>query len=225
MRLGRQNRAWSDAYQLSGDANADRQAALALPDPLQYPSITNRIEVVHMASPRSDKNRVVTALFHDRNDAERAYNKLLDHGYRDADISVVMAEDTRTQYYGDREQRETKVGSKAAEGAGIGGAIGGTAGGIAGAIAAAAAPVVFPGIGIVLSGPLAAALAGAGAGGLGGSLIGGLIGAGIPEERVEHYESGLKEGGILLGAHPRTEGDYANAEKTFNQYGGEKVYR
>ncbi len=148
----------------------------------------------------ANTDRIVTALFDSREHADDAYDALRAKGIRSDDISVVMSQDTRDRYFG-RGTEETELGNKATEGAGVGGAIGGTVGGILGAIAAAAAPVVFPGIGIVLSGPLAAALAGAGAGGLGGSLIGGLIGAGIPEERVKHYEEGLKKGGILVGVH------------------------
>ena len=47
------------------------------------------------------------------------------------------------------------------------------------------------------------ALEGAGVGGG----IGALVGAGIPEERVKEYESGLKAGGIVLGVKPRTPED------------------
>lgn len=175
-----------------------------------------------MAVTRGD-GRIITALFHDRHEAEQAYDALVDSGIDRDDISVVMTKETRKSHYGEG-NRETEMGNKATEGAGIGGAVGGTAGGILGALAAAAAPVVFPGVGIVLSGPLAAALAGAGAGGLGGSLLGGLIGAGIPEERVKDYESGLKEGGILLGVHPRTEADVDRVESILKRYHGEHTH-
>ena len=68
---------------------------------------------------------------------------------------------------------------------------------------AAAATVAVPGLGLLVAGPIAAALAGAGAGAVVGGGIGALVGAGIPEERVKEYESGLKEGGILMGVTPR----------------------
>jgi hypothetical protein len=35
------------------------------------------------------------------------------------------------------------------------------------------------------------------------------VGAGIPEERVKEYESGLKDGGIVMGVRPRTPEDRA----------------
>lgn len=177
----------------------------------------------------SKEDRVITALFHSREDAENAYEALTDRGFSDDQISIVMSEETHGRHYEGEETEgdkvKTEMGNKAAEGAGVGSAIGGTAGGIAGAIAAAAAPVVFPGVGIVLSGPLAAALTGAGAGGLTGGLIGGLVGAGIPEERAKHYKGGLEEGGILIGAHPRTEAQANEVEEVFRKYHGEHVYQ
>jgi hypothetical protein len=48
-------------------------------------------------------------------------------------------------------------------------------------------------------------MAGAGAGGAAGGLIGALIGRGIPEERAKRYETGLREGGIVMGVTPRSE--------------------
>ena len=62
---------------------------------------------------------------------------------------------------------------------------------------------------LLVAGPIAAALAGAGAGAVVGGGIGALVGAGIPEERVKEYESGLKNGGILMGVKPRTPEDRA----------------
>ena len=160
---------------------------------------------------RTNNGRTVTALFKTRNDAERAYDALTSHGISADHISIAMSEDTRKNHFGDN-QRQTELGSKATEGAGVGGAIGGTIGGIVAAITAVAAPVVFPGIGLVISGPLVAALAGAGVGGLGGSLVGGLIGEGVPKEEVEHYESGLKEGGILLAVNTTSEDEADRVE-------------
>jgi hypothetical protein len=179
-----------------------------------------------MTSTNTTNDRLLTGFFDDRDDADRAYADLRREGFGEDQISVMMSQDTRdTHYSNDRDDNDRKVGTahtemgtKATEGAGVGGAVGGTIGGVLGAISAAAAPIVFPGIGIALSGPLAAGLAGAGAGGLGGSLLGGLVGAGIPEERVERYESGLKEGGILLGVHPRTDAEATRVANVFRTY-------
>ena len=65
----------------------------------------------------------------------------------------------------------------------------------------------------------------AGAGGATGTLVGALIGAGIPEERVKHYEKGLQSGGILLGVRPRSDDDAGYFDREWNDAGGTHVNR
>ena len=77
----------------------------------------------------------------------------------------------------------------------------------------------------MIAGPLAAAAAGAGAGAATGGLLGALIGWGIPEERVKRYESGLKEGGILMGVRPRTAEDAQHVEQAWRAHNGQQIYR
>ena len=125
----------------------------------------------------------------------------------------MMSDDTRKRHFADRAAVETELGTKAAEGAGVGGAVGGTVGAIAAAIAAVGTSIAIPGLGLVIAGPIAAAVAGAGAGGAAGTLVGALVGWGIPEERVKHYESGLKEGGIVMGVRPRSDEDAATSSR------------
>ena len=155
----------------------------------------------------SHHDRMATRLFNDRESVERAYRDLEARGYTADEINVMMTDETRQRYYGPG-TRTTEVGSKALEGAGVGGGIGAVTGGVLAAIAAAAT-VALPGVGLVIAGPIAAGLAGAGVGAVAGGAVGALVGAGIPEERVKEYESGLKEGGILLGVDPRTPEDRA----------------
>lgn len=169
-------------------------------------------------------DRQVTGLFLDRDSAERAYQTVTELGYHRDDVNLVMSDDTRKRYFSDPDSTSTELGSKAAEGAGIGGAIGGTLGAIAGAIAAAGTTLVLPGLGLVIAGPIAAALAGAGAGGATGGIIGALVGWGIPEERVKHYASGIKEGGILMSVRPRSDDDARRFEKDWKDSQGEHVY-
>src|SRR5690606_15361262 len=133
-------------------------------------------------------NKQVTALFKDRDSAERAYQLLRQRGYSDREINVMMTDDTRKRHFGDK----SHLGDKALKGAGAGSAVGGTAGAVIGAIVGAATSIALPGIGLVIAGPLAGALAGAGAGGLTGGLVGALVSAGIPEDRAKLYESGIK---------------------------------
>lgn len=172
-----------------------------------------------------DNSGMLTGLFRDRESAERAYDSLSERGYDKKDVNLVMSDETRKRHFSGSESTQTELGSKAAEGAGIGGAIGGTLGAIAAAIAAVGTSIVVPGLGLVVAGPLAAALAGAGAGGITGGLLGALIGWGIPEERVKHYEAGIKEGGILMGVKPRSPEDAQYLEEQWKANRGEHVYR
>ncbi|WP_229365778.1 hypothetical protein [Fibrisoma montanum] len=160
-------------------------------------------------------DRVMTALFTDRDSADRAYEKLKDRGFSDKDINVMMSNETRDRHFTARHdsQHDTDLGNKAMEKAGVGSAIGGTVGAVAAAIAAIGTNLLLPGLGLVVAGPLAAGLAGAGAGGLTGGLIGALVGSGIPEERAKTYESGIKQGGILIGVKARDVDDVRYLEQ------------
>jgi hypothetical protein len=169
-------------------------------------------------------SRLVTGLFPDRESAEAAYGSAQARGYSKDDLNVVMSDETRDRHFVGA-GRETELGNKAAEGAGIGGAIGGTLGAIAAAIAAVGTTLALPGLGVVIAGPLAAAAAGAGAGAAGGGLIGALIGWNIPEERIKHYEDGIKKGGILVGLRTKNDDDALHLENQWKQQRGEHVYR
>jgi uncharacterized protein (TIGR02271 family) len=167
---------------------------------------------------------IVTGLFKDNRGAECAYDALSERGYGKDDADVMMSDQTRDKYYSGAAADDTELGSKAMEGTGTGAAIGGTLGAIIAGIAAIGTSVVLPGIGLIVAGPLAAALVGAGAGGLAGGLLGALVGSGIPEENAAAYETGIKTGGIVLRATPRTAEDAAFIESKFKSCGGEQVY-
>jgi len=167
---------------------------------------------------------IVTGLFKDNRSAECAYDALSERGYGKDDADVMMSDQTRDKYYSGAAAEDTELGSKAMEGTGTGAAIGGTLGAIIAGIAAIGTSVVLPGIGLIVAGPLAAALVGAGAGGLAGGLLGALVGSGIPEENAAAYETGIKSGGIVLRATPRTAEDAAFIESKFKSCGGEQVY-
>src|SRR5688500_7509984 len=173
---------------------------------------------------RTAQSGLVTGLFPDRDSAERAYGSLIERGYSQEDVNLIMSGETRKKHFA-VDGRETELGSKALEGAGTGAAIGGTVGATLAAIAAIGTTLALPGLGLLVAGPIAAGLAGAGAGGATGGIIGALIGAGIPEERVKHYEKGLKEGGILMGVTPRSDEDAEYFEREWKGYRGEEVYR
>ncbi len=172
----------------------------------------------------TNDRRLVTGLFPDRASAEAAYDSARQRGYGNDDVDVVMSDETRGRHFVPA-GTETELGNKAAEGAGIGGAIGGTLGAIAAAVAAVGTSIAIPGLGLVVAGPLAAAIAGAGAGAASGGLVGALVGWSMPEERVKHYEEGIKKGGILMGVRAKSDEDAEHFERNWTEAKGQHVYR
>jgi hypothetical protein len=176
------------------------------------------------SSTRSDSKSksVVVAVFRDRTNASQAYNWLLARGYSDAEINVMMSNETRAFY--EKNDDKINVGSHATEGVATGGTVGAVVGGTAGAIAALGtlAALAIPGLNVVVAGPILMGLAGAGAGAVAGGVIGGLIGLGIPESNAHAYEEALKNGGVVLGVEPR-EGDTSEIKKQFQKLNGENI--
>jgi len=173
---------------------------------------------------RTAHSGMVTGLFPDRDSAERAYGSMVERGYGQDDINLVMSDETRKKHF-TVDGRETELGSKALEGAATGAGIGGAVGATLAAIAAIGTTLALPGLGLLIAGPIAAGLAGAGAGGATGGLIGALVGSGIPEERVKKYEEGIKKGGIMMGVTPRNSEDAAYFEEDWKKNRGEEIYR
>jgi len=173
---------------------------------------------------KEPKGGMLTGMFRDREATESAYNTLQERGYTNDDISMVMSDETRKKHFL-ADSEETEIGTKAAEGAGKGSAIGSTVGAIAGIIAAVGTSLVIPGLGIVIAGPIAAGLAGAGAGGITGGIIGALVGSGIPEARAKLYESGIKNGNIVMGVKPRNSEDARYFENNWQTNKAEEIQR
>jgi hypothetical protein len=173
---------------------------------------------------RADDKRMLTGMFRDRKSTENAYNSMHDRGYTDDEINLVMSKETHKKYFSD-DLDETELGHKAAAGSGAGSAIGGTIGAVAGVIAAIGTSIVIPGLGLVVAGPIAAGLAGAGAGGIAGGIIGALVGWGIPKDRAKLYESGIKDGHIVLGVQPKNDEDAEYFEKTWHENDGREIHR
>lgn len=163
------------------------------------------------------KPALVTGLFKNRVAAESAVDAILKRGYAREDISVLMSDATRTKEFA------VQAKSHAADGAGIGGALGTAVGAVLAAIAAVGSTILLPGLNLVIAGPIAAALAGAGAGAVTGGVIGALVGAGIPEYRAKVYETGLREGGILIGVEARSDEEVEPLESLLEDIGGSHV--
>jgi len=165
---------------------------------------------------------MMTGLFRDRTSAERAYAAAAERGYTKHDVNLLMSQETRDRYFPKDDARRTELGTKAAEGAGIGAVTGGGLGALLAGLAAAG--IAVPGLPIIAMGTFAAAATGAAAGGGIGAILGALIGHGIPKERAEHYEEGIRRGGIVMGITPRTREDAQSLEQEWTACGGEQLY-
>ncbi len=133
--------------------------------------------------------RTVVGLFEDRSDAEQTIRELKDAGFTDAQIGVAM------QNRDEQKELMEATGSTAAEGAATGAVSGGVVGGLIGLLGSLFIPGVGP---IVVGGVLASALTGAGIGAATGGLIGGLMGLGVPEADAQHFDQGIRSGGVLV---------------------------
>jgi hypothetical protein len=172
------------------------------------------------------KKKMVTAVFRDPVNAQRAHDALRRRGYTDTEINVLMSDKTRSTYFSGQEPGSIKTGTKGAAGMGVGGAIGTAVGATLAAIVAIGTTLAIPltgGASLIVAGPLAAALAGGGAGAVAGGLIGGLIGLGIPEENANAYHEALREGGVVIGVVPHNNEDATEIKREFNDLHGDNV--
>ncbi|WP_437521084.1 hypothetical protein WME79_28375 [Sorangium sp. So ce726] len=158
--------------------------------------------------------KLVTGLVRTWSDAERSVERVMSCGYTRDAISLVMSDAGRDH---------RAVGGTAGAAADVGG----EAGAASAALAVLGAGVAFPGLGLVAAGPIEAALAGAGAGAAAGSPAGGLVdalvSAGIPEHRASIYDSGLRQGAILVGVNASSERDAEILELILEYAGAEDV--
>lgn len=144
----------------------------------------------------------IIASFDSLTDAENAMTAVRKVGVRDENIGLIVSEQARTRYFGDKAKPSKStlnpdISTKAPEGASLGAVAGGIIGGIAAGLAAVGS-IAVPGIGLLAAGPIVAALAGGGAGAAVGGLTGALVGLGFPEMDAKFYEDKLKSGHILV---------------------------
>lgn len=163
------------------------------------------------------KNIAVFATFRDRLHAEAAVKELVNSGFREEDVSVLLADNVGARDFAHERH------SKAPEGATAGGCVGALIGGGLGLLTGLGA-IALPIVGQYLTaGPVMDALAGAGAAGLLGGMIGGIIGVGVPEFEVKRYRGLIKDGRSLLSVHCDSSEWIARAKHVLKSVGGEGV--
>jgi len=165
--------------------------------------------------------QTIGALFTDRTAAENAINALKARGFRGDQVGIAMRDRTA------QGQLIEDTGSKAADAAATGAVSGGLLGGVVGFLVGIGA-LAIPGIGPVVSAGVlttvfgtagATALAGAGIGAATGGLVGALVGMGIPEEEATYFESGFRQGHILVTVNAGNR--ITEAVDVLRQYGGD----
>jgi hypothetical protein len=163
------------------------------------------------------KNIAVFAIFRDRAHVEAGVESLLDAGFRNEDISVLLADNIGTKDFA--HEKHTKAPEGATAGAGAGAIIGGTLGLLAGI-----GVLAIPGLGpFIAAGPIMGALAGVGSGGVAGGIVGAVIGMGIPEFEAKRYEGLIKEGRTLLSVHCDSSDWATRAKDALKRVGGQDI--
>jgi hypothetical protein len=175
---------------------------------------------------------LVTGLFKDKDSAELAFQSVVALGYDKSDVNVVMSDEVRQRYF--RAHRPTTKHTTDLQEKIIaedinnpanktwGGPVGGTVGTLA-PVVGAVGVLLIPGFGIV-AGPLVIALIASAATGAAIGLLGILKNWGIPDSRVEQYESGLRLGGILLGVKANSDADALQIRQRWQESGGEHIH-
>jgi len=163
------------------------------------------------------KNKAVFGIYPSVNQAERAVDTMLQAGFSNGAISVLMPDDTSTRDFAHK--KDTKAPEGTTTGVTAGGVIGGAIGVLAG-IGALAIPGVGP---FIAAGPIMGGLAGLGVGGAVGGLIGALVGMGIPEYEAKRYEGRVKNGGVLLSVHCDTSEQIDRAKAMLKATGAEDI--
>ena len=141
--------------------------------------------------------RIASAVFDSRQEAERALMELRAAGYPDASISIIGKSES-----GDGSGMTDDDGantSGAVKGA-IGGAVGGTILGIAALAIPGVGPLAAAGAIAASAVPEAAAI-GAAVGAAAGGISGLLSKEGVEDDDAEYYVSRINDGGYFVGVH------------------------
>jgi len=165
----------------------------------------------------SEKHTAVFGIYATVNSAEDAVDYLLNKGFRNSEISVLLQDKESTRAFA--HEKNTKAPEGAATGATAGGVVGGTLGLLAG-IGALAIPGVGP---LIAAGPIVATLAGVGAGAAAGGIVGALVGMGMPEYEAKRYEGAVKDGGTLLSVHCGTSERVSAAKDALKATGAKDI--
>ena len=169
--------------------------------------------------------RIASAVFDSREEAERALSELRSAGIEDTAISIVGKSESGDG--GGMTDNDDNDGANAS--GGLKGAIGGAVGGTILGVAALAIPGVGP---LAAAGAIAssaipgAAGLGAAIGATAGGVAGMLSGEGVSDDDASYYEGRVNEGGYFVGVHTdRSSLDADSAREILYRNGGHSASR
>jgi len=159
---------------------------------------------------------IISRLYDDYSDAQKAVRGLESAGVPHSDISIV-ANNSNNWFNADKKlDRDGDGVDDRAEGAGTGAGIGAGVGGAAGLLAGLGL-LAIPGLGpVVAAGWMVATGVGSAAGAAAGGIIGALTEAGVSKEEAPLYAEGVRRGGTLVSARV-PDGDRTRLETILNQ--------
>jgi hypothetical protein len=164
----------------------------------------------------------IAGIFDNSLEANRAVTELLNAGFADSNISLIMSDEARdrnfhyssTHHEIEREDNDAKdVAVSGATGAAVGGALGALIAGLT-----AVGTLAVPGAGLLAAGPIVAALSGAGAGAAVGGLGGALIRAGFGSNEAEQYEEEIRKGKAVVVVHADSDSKALAAKSILMRY-------
>jgi hypothetical protein len=172
--------------------------------------------------------RIASAVFDSREEAERALTELRSQGINEDSISIIGRHGEQSDTSGGIDDDDDgDAGDKAAD-AGKGAIGGAIAGGLLG-VAALAIPGVGPlaAAGAIASGAIPGAAAiGAGVGAAAGGLTGLLTNHGVSDEDAHYYEDRIKQGGYFVSVDTERAGVPAEtAQEILFRNGGHNATR
>lgn len=154
----------------------------------------------------------IAGTFYSRSQAHGAVATLLDRGFTQDDISIIMSDKAQQRHF-----HNTSDSEEIAAGGGAGAAAGGILGGLLAGLAVVGT-ITIPGIGLLAAGPIIAVLSGVGAGAAVGGLAGALTSAGIASADARRYEDEVKKGNIVLVVRTKTEEEILAAHDAMRQH-------
>ncbi len=166
---------------------------------------------------------MLSGMFQDRESTENAYKTLVEKGYSKDEINLVMTGETLKKYFTGN-ITHTEYGAYSTKYVVKDPSMDNQESAIAEGIGENGRAVVVRGLVIILAGSIARGICGSGASGIPGGIIGALVDSGFSKASAILYETGIKEGNIIIGVQIRNEEDAKYLETNWCTSKAEEIY-